>query len=201
VIEQDGTLAGSVAGTVTTYRVTGLAPDATHTYRVLAFQGAHPSPVSAALVTRTSPPPPWQAVLTGKRAVSYKVTGLTNFSFGPTRLSSDTWTFTPMCAASQCPITVKGALNGAPFTATLRLSGHVHVGSTKDGNYISCIDKANSTSTPMSATLALAITGLSEKVASGQWIASSWRGSMTISAPRQSGCDATSVTATINSSG
>ena len=201
VIEQDGTLVGSVPGTITTYRVTGLASAATYTYRVVAFQGGHPSPISTALVTQTSTPPPWQAVLTGKQTVGYQVTKVRNFSFsGKTGLPSDTWTFTPKCAASQCLVTVTGAPDRAPFTATLRLSGHAYVGDSQDDNFIYC--PVNSTTgTPMSATLALTITVQSGEEASGRWIASSWMGSMTISAPAQSRCGASKVTATISPSG
>jgi hypothetical protein len=51
LILSHGTVAGSVAGTATSYRHAGLTPASTYQYRVVAVRGGKRSPQSAALVS------------------------------------------------------------------------------------------------------------------------------------------------------
>jgi hypothetical protein len=64
-ILHDGKVIGSVRGTVTSYRATGLAPASAYQYRVAAVRGGKRSALSAVLVLRTSIPPLAAARLQG----------------------------------------------------------------------------------------------------------------------------------------
>src|SRR5438552_64786 len=70
VILHDGQVAGSVPGTVTSYRGTGLAPATAYRYRVAAERGGHRSALSPVIVVTTAAPPVPAARLQGARAAS-----------------------------------------------------------------------------------------------------------------------------------
>ena len=57
LILSDGRAAGTVAGTVTSYRKAGLTPASTYQYRVVAIRGGKRSPQSASLSVSTLIPP------------------------------------------------------------------------------------------------------------------------------------------------
>ena len=93
-----GTAAGSVAGTVTSYRQTGLTPATTYQYRVVAVRGGKRSPQSALLTVRTLTPPISQARLQGSWSVHAKTIG----SAPPGRRNGYmTWQLSPVCAAAR----------------------------------------------------------------------------------------------------
>src|SRR5215813_5375706 len=70
-----GTVVGSVAGTVTSYRPAGLTPATTYQYRVVAVRGRKRSRQSALLTVRTLTPPISQARLQGSWGVHAKTIG------------------------------------------------------------------------------------------------------------------------------
>src|SRR5262252_7359295 len=65
LILSDGRTAGTVAGTVTSYRKAGLTPASTYQYRVVAIRDGKRSPRSASLAVNTLIPPMSQARLQG----------------------------------------------------------------------------------------------------------------------------------------
>ena len=74
VILRDGQVAGSVPGTVTSYRGTGLAPATAYRYRVAAERGGKRSALSPVIVVTTATPPVSAARLQGPWTVSIKIT-------------------------------------------------------------------------------------------------------------------------------
>ena len=75
LILSDGTVAGSVAGTVTSYRQAGLTPASAYQYRVVAVRDGKRSVRSALLTVRTLTPPISQARLQGSWNVYAKNAG------------------------------------------------------------------------------------------------------------------------------
>jgi Protein kinase domain len=148
----------------------------------LALSGSAPGSVSA----------PWPAALTGEWTVRYPLVKQHHVSLVPP-LTSDAWTFTPKCAASLCPVTVTGALEGSEFTVTLRLSGHMYSGSSRDVKFLYC-------GSALPGILTLKITEQRGKETDRHWIPSAWSGSMTFSTPAKYGCPASNFTATVRSS-
>jgi Fibronectin type III domain len=193
VIEQGGKAIAVVPGTATTYRATKLAPATTYTYQVIAVRGALRSPPSTALTTRTLTPPAWQAALTGQWTVHYA--NITTNAATTPNLTTDTWTLTSTCAASQCPVTVAGAFDSYAFTATLRLSGQLYVSQPADLTYFYC------GSAPMPGTVTVKIAALAGEVTAGRWVATSWNGSVLIDAPTVSKCADTTLSATVSAPG
>jgi hypothetical protein len=93
LILSDGRAAGSVAGTVTSYRQAGLTPASSYQYRVVAIRGGKRSPQSAPLAVSTLIPPMSQARLQSAWNVYAKNIG--HVPHG--RNGTLAWTITPAC--------------------------------------------------------------------------------------------------------
>jgi Fibronectin type III domain len=193
VIEQDSTRIGSVPGAASSYRATGLAPGTAYTFRVIAVQGNRQSPASTAITIETRTPPVWEAALTGQWTVHYARVTTQNLNGSP-GFVTDTWTFTPKCGTSQCPVEVAGDLAGNGFTATLRLSGRLYAATATDSTFIYC------GSTPVTATLTLKIGVLRGAVTEGRWSAISWSGSLLLSSAPTANCGGSTVAASTSAS-
>src|SRR5215510_7891631 len=103
VISRDGEVVGSVAGTVTTYRGTGLAPATAYRYRVAAARDGKRSAFSPALVVSTATPPVSAARLQGPWTVTIKIVK------GGASLSGadkwkESWVVSPKCQAGPCAV-------------------------------------------------------------------------------------------------
>jgi hypothetical protein len=195
IIYQDGRAVGSVPGTATTYRATGLAQDTTHTYQVGSARGSDKIPKSSAIAVRTYLPPAWQAALTGIWTAHYAVVTADPPGFKEPQLTTDTWTFTSKCASGTCRLTVAGALSGSSFTATLQLSGGRYRGRATDKTFLGC------GSAPDPTTLTLDIGAASGAIIAGRWDAASWSGSIVLATSVVGHCFATTATATVSASG
>jgi hypothetical protein len=179
VILRDGQVAGSVPGTVTSYRATGLAPATAYRYRVTAERGGQRSAPSPVIVLTTSTPPVSAARLQGPWTVRIKLTqgaaGLTG-----SRRWSETWQATPKCGAGPCEVRLSGGLNGFPFTSTLTRAGAVYRGKIV-GNVFPC--GSGSKSFPIRSTVRIRITVATARVDNRAWTAGSWAGRMVVTAP------------------
>jgi hypothetical protein len=179
VILHDGQVAGSVPGTATSYRGTGLAPATAYRYRVAAERGGKRSAPSSVIVVTTATPPVSAARLQGTFTVSIKLTrgaaGLT----GPPKWN-ETWQATPKCAAGPCDVRLSGGLNGFAFKTTLTRAGAVYRGKIA-GNVFPCGKGAKSF--PIRSTLRLRLTVAAARVDNGAWTAGSWAGRMVVTAP------------------
>ena len=179
VILHDGRVAGSVPGTVTSYRATGLAPATAYRYRLAAERGGQRSAPSAVIVVTTATPPVSAARLQGQWTVGIKLTGGAGGLTGP-RSRDETWQATPKCAAGPCDVRLSGGLNGYVFKTTLTRAGAVYQGKIA-GNVFPCGPKSKSF--PIRSTVRIRITVATARVEDSQWTAGSWAGHMVVTAP------------------
>jgi len=119
------TAGGSVPGTVTSYRQTGLTPATPYQYRVVAVRGGKRSPQSALVTVRTLTPPVSQARLQGSWSVYARTIGPAPSGH---RNGYMTWNLSPACAAGPCDVTLHGKDGRISFQAKLTRSGAVYTG-------------------------------------------------------------------------
>jgi hypothetical protein len=119
-----GTVASSVAGTVTSYRQASLTPATTYQYRVVAVRGGKRSPRSALLTVRTLTPPISQARLQGSWQVYAK-----NIGHVPGgRNGYMRWQLSPPCAAGACDVMLHVKDGSFSFKMKLARAGAVYEG-------------------------------------------------------------------------
>src|SRR5215467_8715323 len=110
VILRDGTVIGSVRGTVTSYRQAGLAPATAYRYQVAAVRDGKRSALSPALVVSTATPPLSAARLQGPWTVQLSLVrggGLIG-----ARRWTESWLTTPTCATGSCAEMLSGSIGG-----------------------------------------------------------------------------------------
>jgi Fibronectin type III domain/Protein of unknown function (DUF2510) len=195
-----GKVIGSVPGTVTSYRVTGLAPDTAYQYRVAAVRGGKRSALSAVLVAHTRIPPlaaarlqgAWTVHLTMVRGAS-SLTGHKNWD--------ESWLASPGCATGPCDVRLSGSINGHAFSTALSRAGAAYQG-TVIGNVFPCGSGSSSFAVRSTAKIQLSV--ITARVGNGAWIASSWAGTMVVKSPYTASgslyCPASQRTATLSGS-
>jgi hypothetical protein len=179
VILHNGKVIGSVRGTVTSYRITGLAPATPYQYRVAAVRGGKRSALSAVLVVRTVTPPVSAARLQGPWAVSLKIVKGASSIKGGHRWA-ESWLATPKCAAGPCDVLLSGRVNGLKFKTTLTRAGDVYRGKMA-GNIFPCGSGSNSF--PIRSTMRIRLTVTAAHPDNLAWAASTWAGTMAVSDP------------------
>jgi hypothetical protein len=171
LILSDGTVAGSVAGTVTSYRQAGLDPATPYQYHVVAVRGGKRSPQSAPLTVTTLTPPISQARLQGPWVVGAKNTGPATGG----QNGSLFWQFSPACAVGACDV-ILDEQDGLPsFKVKLTRAGAVYKGQTV-ATLSPCGSGASSFPDPATLTIRIRVT-----TAVGEnhvWAATSWIGTM-----------------------
>jgi hypothetical protein len=170
-ILSDGTVAGSVAGTVTSYRQAGLTPATGYQFRVVAVRGDKRSPQSAVLAVRTATPPISQARLQGSWNVNLKYLHPASRK----RNGTSAWTLSPGCPTGACDVTLH-AMNGKySFTMRLARAGARYQGQAVV-NFYRCGPRGSSIPDPTTLRVRLRAT---DAVGQGQtWAATSWTGTM-----------------------
>ena len=117
-----GTVASSVAGTVTSYRQASLTPATAYQYRVVAVRGGKRSPGSAVLTVRTLTPPISQARLHGSWQVYAK-----NIGHVPGgRNGYMSWQLSPACATGACDVMLHVKDGRFSFKMKLARAGAVY---------------------------------------------------------------------------
>jgi hypothetical protein len=170
LILSDGRLAGTIAGTATSYRQAGLTPASTYQYRVVAVRGGKRSPQSAALAVSTLIPPMSQGRLQGPWNVYAKNTH-------PKRGRNGTlfWDFIPACAAGACDLVAHVKSGKHSFKLTLTRAGAVYRGHAV-ANFGSCGPRGNSIPDPATLKFRVRVT---DAVGEGQiWTATKLAGTM-----------------------
>jgi hypothetical protein len=165
------TAAGSVAGTVTSYRQTGLTPATTYQYRVMAVRGGKRSPQSALLTVRTITPPISQARLQGSWSVHAKTIGQ-----GPPgrRNGYMTWNLSPACAVDACDVMLHGKNGPFSFKAKLTRRGAAYTGQA--ATHFGCGSPGSSIPYPVTLKIKIHATkAIGENVA---WAATSFAGTI-----------------------
>ncbi len=182
VILNDGKVIGSIPGTVTSYRGTGLAPATAYQFRVAAVRGGKRSALSSVLVVATSRPPVSAARLDGRWTVGVKIVqGASDLRGIPKSHSWDeSWRFSPRCATGPCAVRLVGHFGRLRFKTTLARAGAVYRGKTV-GNVFPCGSGSNSF--PIRSTLRFRVRVKTAQVTGRAWSAGSWAGTMAISAP------------------
>lgn len=180
-ILSSGKVVGTVPGTVTSYRVGGLAPDSAYQYRVAALRGGKRSALSAVLTVNTTAPPVAAARWQGHWSVNIKiVTGAGQLRGKGAKGWVESWHATPQCAAGPCTVQLTGDLNRHPIKATLTRAGAVYTGKTK-AHIFGCGKPVDAV--PITSTLTIQITLTGAQPSGHAWVASAWDGHMAIASP------------------
>jgi hypothetical protein len=172
LILSSGTVAGSAAGTATSYRQAGLTPAATYQYRLVAVRGGKRSPQSALLTVRTLTPPISQARLQGSWQIYAK-----NIIHAPGgRNGYISWQLSPACATGPCDVILHASDGRHTFKMKLIRAGAAYLGQTV-ANLGRCGSGASSIPDPETLKIRIHVTK-----AAGQnqvWAATSLAGIMT----------------------
>ena len=164
---------GSVAGTVTSYRQTGLTPANTYQYNVVAVRGGKRSPQSALLTVHTLTPPITAARLQGSWSVHARAIGP-----APSGRRSGylTWHLSPVCAAGACDVTLHGKDGRFSFKGKLTRRGAVYTG--RAVTHFRCGPAGNTIPYPVTLKIRIHPTkAIGENVA---WVATSFAGHLVL---------------------
>ena len=171
LILSSGTVAGSVARTVTSYRQAGLTPSAAYQYSVVAVRGGKRSPQSVLVTVRTLTPPLSQARLQGPWYVHVKI-----IRAGPgSRNGTQVWEISPSCAAGACDVLVNVKDGRHAWKMTLTRAGAVYRGQATV-NFIPC--RLHGITIPDPATLKFRVRVTAAAGESQVWAANSLAGTM-----------------------
>lgn len=171
LILSNGTVAGSVAGTVTSYRQARLTPATGYQYRVVAVRGGKRSPQSAVLAVRTLTPPLSQARLQGPWNVYVK-----NIRGAPgSRNGTLLWELIPGCSARACGVVAHVKEGRHAYKMTLTRVGAIYQGHAVV-NFLRCGPASNSIPDP--ATLKFRVRATAAVGQSQAWAATSFAGTM-----------------------
>lgn len=166
-----GTVARSVAGTVTSYRQASLTPATTYQYRVVAVRGGKRSPGSAVLTVRTLTPPISQARLQGSWQVYAK-----NIGHVPGgRNGYMSWQLSPPCAAGACDVMLRVKDGRFSFKMKLARAGAVYEGQTR-ASLGRCGPRASSIPDPATVKIKIRVTQAAGETQ--EWAATSLTGTM-----------------------
>ena len=179
LILYNGEVIGSVPGTVTSYRTTGLAPDTPYQYRVAAERGGKRSAPSSVLTMRTAVPPVSAARWQGSWTVAAKITRGSSTINGPKRFT-ETWLASPQCATGPCPVRLSVSINGHSFKVTMARAGAVYRGKTTK-NIFPCGTGSNSF--PVKSGLTIRVKLTKAQVENEAWTAAAWHGIAQVSSP------------------
>jgi len=171
LILSDGRAAGTVAGTVTSYRKAGLTPASTYQYRVVAVRDGKRSPQSASLAVNTLIPPMSQARLQGPWSVYAK-----NLTHLPgNRSGTLPWDFIPACGTGPCTVVAHVKDGKHSFKVTLTRAGAVYRGHAV-ANLGGCGPRGSKIPDPATVKFRIRI---KDAVGEGQaWVATSLTGTM-----------------------
>lgn len=177
VILYGGAVIGSVPGTVTSYRATGLYPGTSYAYQVEAVRGGGHSAPSAEVMLRTVTPPLSAARWQGPWTVHVRIVRGGAALLGPRPLRwDDHWQASPQCAAGTCSVRIHGTFNGHDFKATLARAGAVYTGTTVADSF-TC-GPAHSRIPERSTLKFRVILTAAVGGPDGAWTASAWAGTM-----------------------
>ena len=171
LILSDGRAAGTVAGTVTSYRKAGLTPASTYQYRVVAIRDGKRSPQSASLAVSTLIPPMSQARLQGSWNVYAKNIGHARVN----RNGTLSWNFIPACATGACNAVAHVKDGKRSFKLTMTRAGAVYRGHAV-ANFGGCGPRGSKIPDPATVKFRIRI---KDAVGEGQvWAATSLTGTM-----------------------
>jgi hypothetical protein len=166
------TVAGSVAGSATSYQQAGLTPATRYQYQVLAVRGGKRSPPSAVLTVSTFTPPISQARVQGTWLVT--VTYLQRVFGRPSETL--TWDIIPACAEGPCDALLQATTSDEhSFSVKLTRAGAVYRGPTVV-SFTACGTNGNVIPNPTTLTIQVHATA-----AAGQaqvWAATALAGTM-----------------------
>ena len=166
-----GTVASSVAGTITSYRQASLTPATTYQYRVVAVRGGKRSPGSAVLTVRTLTPPISQARLQGSWQVYAK-----NIGHVPGgRNGYMSWHLSPPCAAGACDVMLRVKDGRFSFKMKLARAGAVYEGQTR-ASFGRCGQGGSSIPDPATVKIRIRVTQAAGEIQ--EWAATSLTGTM-----------------------
>jgi hypothetical protein len=166
-----GTVASSVAGTVTSYRQGSLTPASTYQYRVVAVRGGKRSPGSAVLTVRTLTPRISQARLQGSWRVYARNIGHVRGG----RNGYMSWQLSPPCAVGACDVMLHVKDGRFSFKMKLARAGAVYEGQTR-ASLGRCGRGASSIPDPATVKIKIRVTKAAGEIQ--EWAATSLTGTM-----------------------
>jgi len=172
LILSDGRAAGTVAGTVTSYRKGGLTPASTYNYSVVAVRDGKRSPESDSLGMSTLTPPMSQARLQGRWSVYAKNIGHPHVNTNGTL----SWHFIPVCRTGACDVVAHVKDGKRSFKLTLTRAGAVYRGHGV-ANFGGCGPHGSKIADPAAVKFRMRV---KDAIGKGQaWVATSLTGTMT----------------------
>lgn len=192
-----GRVIGSVRGTTTSTRVTGLRPGTDYRFQVVAVRGAVHSVRSAVLELSTDPAPPVSdSVLDGSFDMVPGHATWYGYSKSPLPLRDQTWTFVPVCSSGPCSVRLSGSFQNLDFSTTLTRDGGTYSGTAR----YSYNNAAGSTCGPVTVGyLTITISMQRATVVQDAWQASAWSGTMVSRIPAGQ-CTAAGINMSISAS-
>ncbi len=170
LIVVDGTVAGSAAGTATSWRQTGLTPAFTYYYRLIAVRGGRRSAPSAQLTVDAPTPPLSQARLKGAWSIFVNSVPVRHNEYG-----SMYWHFSPECAAGACDVLLRGVINGHSYGLKLTRTGTRYQGQGVLSS-LQCGPAASRIADPLFIKVRLRVTTAAGK--NHAWIVTGFTGAM-----------------------
>jgi hypothetical protein len=179
VILRNGAVAATVPGNVNHFKDSGLAPETTYDFRVIAYRGSVRSQASHNVYIATQTPPLSEAVFNSFFLVNEKIEAGASSVQGDTQGDTyvDQWTFTSNCALGPCATQVSGQIDSQSFTAQLKpAGGGNYTGSTQINDYYTCGSNPNNYE---GSTLYITVSPAAAHVVGNRWQASKLSGGIT----------------------
>ena len=178
---RNGVTIGYVPGTGLSYRDKGLSPATAYAYSVAALWADHRSAPSGDLAVRTVAPPPSAARLQGSRDVRMTVLSAGGGSLSARATLFSAWLFRPLCARGACDTRLVGDIGGDGYISHFFRMRLVKHGAVYTGTTRAHITHCGGRDVRNRVTTRIRIReGLTE---SGDWVASRWDGTVTVSSP------------------
>ena len=207
VAADDTSTIDTVPGSQTSYVMTDLDPASSYDLQVIAYWGDKQSEPSAQVTATTATPAVSAARLSGSSDLQIKVASSGGGSLTTGMSWSDSWTFTPACSTGPCTTALAGDVTPPNFATHNFQLNLTRNGATYTGKTIAHITHCGVAPNVVDVkdTVTVTITVKSGNADTGEWLASSWAGTLRIDAPYtdagQYYCPAQTTTASLTSTG
>lgn len=179
VILRNGAVAATVPGNVNHFKDSGLAPETTYDFRVIAYRGRARSQASHNVYVATQTPPLSEAVFNSFFLVNEKIEAGASSVQGDSQgdVWVDQWTFTSSCALGPCATQLSGEIDGQSFTSQLKpAGGGSYSGTAEINDYYYCGTNVNNNE---GSTLYITVNPAAAHPVGNRWEASKLTGGIT----------------------
>jgi chitodextrinase len=179
VILRNGAVAATVPGNVNHFKDSGLAPETTYDFRVIAYRGRARSQASHNVYVATQTPPLSEAVFNSSFLVNEKIEAGASSVQGDSQgdVWVDQWSFTSSCALGPCATQLSGEIDGQSFTSQLKpAGGGSYSGTAQINDYYYCGSNVNNNE---GSTLYITVNPAAARPVGNRWEASKLTGGIT----------------------